>query len=189
MYPILAEQIRAKKEKIELDQKAVDLAEEQKQKNHALLDNFKDQKRELELQLLALQKGEEAAARARDKDAGFSLQQRRELARLRKQIANEEAEDERKKQRTKELSKRDKDSKDSLEAIGGFFGGGFAQRLAIGTNVEEDAREQRKQQVKKLREIARAYNLAIKQSSKHEKNAESWRLFLKTQVYNNIISR
>lgn len=188
MSPILAEQIRAKKEKIELDQEAIDLAEEQKQKNQALLDNFKDQKRELQLQLLALQKGEEAAARARDKDAGFSLQQRKELARLRKEIKKEEAEEERQREREKELKKKDKNSKDSLDSIGGFFGGGFAQRLAVGGNMEEDARKQRIEQTKKLRQIAHAYRKFNSNFGAFEKNQETWFQFQK-QTFGRIISR
>ncbi len=190
MSPILAQQIKAKKEKIELDQEAIDLAEEQKQKNEQLLENFKDQKRELELQLIALQRGEEAAARARDKDAGFSLQQRKELAKLRKQIKKEEDEDERERERSKELEKKSKKSKDSLGSIGGFFGGGFAQRLATGltpAQAAERAKEQRQEQIKQLRAVARAYRDFNAGFGKFQKNQDTWHAFQK-QVFGRIVS-
>ena len=189
MSPILAEQIRAKKEQVEVDQEIIDKAQENRDIQQGIKDDYKSQKRELELQLIALRKGEEAAERARDKDKGFSKQQRQDLAKLRKEKRVEEEKEELRKERMKELEKKSKDGKDGMNSLGDYFGGGFAQRLAIGTNTEETAREQRKAQVKLLRKIATAYNNAVKQSSRHEKSAESWRLFLKSNVYNNIVSR
>lgn len=189
MSPILAEQIRAKKEQVEVDQEIIDKAQENADIQQGIKDDYKSQKRELELQLIALRKGEEAAERARDKDKGFSKQQRQDLAKLRKEKRVEEEKEELRKERMKELEKKSKDGKDGMNSLGDYFGGGFAQRLAIGTNTEETAREQRKAQVKLLRKIATAYNKAVKQSNRHEKSAESWRLFLKSNVYNNIVSR
>ncbi len=190
MSPILAEQIRAKKEKLQLDQEAINLAEEQKQKNQALLDNFRDQKRELQLQLLALQKGEEAAARARDKDAGFSLKQRKELARLRKEIKKEEDEEERSRERDKELGKKKKGGDDTLGALGTYFGGGFAQRLATGmtpAQAAEIAKTQRQEQIKQLRSVAREYRQFNAGFGKFQKNQDTWHAFQK-KVFGHIVS-
>ena len=190
MSPILAEQIRARKEKIQLDQEAIDLAEEQKNKQAQLLDNYKASRRELELQLLGLQKGEEAAARARDKDAEFSLKQRKELARLRKEIKKEEREDEKERERTRELKKRQKDGDDTLGALGTYFGGGFAQRLATGMTPEQaaaNAKEQRKEQIKYLRQVATAYRNFNAGFGKFQKNQDTWHAFQK-KVFGRIVT-
>lgn len=179
MLPVNANMIAQAEKLLEIERKKIEAEEQKKANAKALKETFNEQKRELELQIVALKKGEEIAQRLRDKDAGFTKKQIIELSKLRKE--QQELKD---LEETKDVSE---EGGRQLESIGSFFGGGFAQRLAVGTNVEEDAREQRKEQVKKLREIAKAYNLALKQSKNREKSAESWRLFLKTNVYNNIV--
>lgn len=169
---------------LELERKTADAAEERKAKADALKQTFKDQKRELELQIVALKQGEEAAQRLRDKEAGFTKNQRIELARLRKEQA-----------RLSEVEKDDDQftmdkGNDQLKSIGSFFGGGFAQRLATGltpAQAAERAKEQRQEQIKQLRSVARAYRQFNAGFGKFQKNQDSWHAFQK-KVFGRIVS-
>ena len=79
---------------------------------------------------------------------------------------------------------------DQLKSIGSFFGGGFAQRLATGltpAQAAERAKEQRTEQIKQLRAVARAYREFNAGFGKFQKNQDSWHAFQK-QVFGRIVS-